>query len=133
MKHDPMYSLPVGDIESLKRVFECIEGIQKSHDEDGTEWDSFRKLKFFFMQALYPFYDCMWDGMETKVGHIIYRLSDLVPIELRTKIVCYLGKDTLENFRKEWEENYNNIPELNQLLIEDDSLANSIKLLQNNT
>jgi hypothetical protein len=82
--------------------------------------DQVTELGIFFRHVLAPFYDCVWDGLKTEAGHAVYRLSDLVPQEVRQVIEIYPRKDgwdTLEDFRREWEDLHpEGVPFLQRLL-----------------
>lgn len=101
-------SLPRGTVQTLNGNIQRASYIkQRLPNKSDLEL-----LGLFFSNALTPYYDCMWDGMEPEVGHIIYRLSDNVPDDIRSCILIYpkMGKDeerwvTLSEWREEWERN----------------------------
>jgi hypothetical protein len=112
--------LPVGDIEHIRWIVKYF----KEHRDNIS-------VGSFFMMVLEPFYDCMWDGLNTVAGHVIYRLSDFVSEEERIKISIYPSENgsliidegfglgrwySLEQWRKEWERYHQYIPELKKLL-----------------
>lgn len=119
MQNDYSDELPIGDIEYLKRLAKTFK---EHRNETGN-------LEFFFSFALMSFYDCMWEGLGTNAGHVVYRLSDFISEEERSIIKIYPSKDgsiidekiypwaSLEDWRKEWEELYHsNIPDFTKKL-----------------
>jgi hypothetical protein len=79
-------------------------------------------VEYVFKQALLGYYDPMWNGLRQEAGDIIFRLSDFIPREEREKIDVYPSQngslsirgwqyDSLEDWRKQWEEDRGgNIP-----------------------
>jgi hypothetical protein len=104
----------IGDIPYLKELARAIKE-DRMDFEKGVEW--------FFHCALLPYYQPIdWDGMNIDAGHIIYRLSDFLPEEKRSKIEIYPNPhggsliindyhwDSLEDWRKQWEKYHSYIP-----------------------
>lgn len=64
----------------------------------------------FFSTLLYRFYDCMGGGLDDLLGHVIYRISDLLPPDERRGLYVYpnaKGPDhTLASWREEWEKKF---------------------------
>lgn len=77
--------------------------------------------------ALLGYYDAMWDGLTEEAGHIIYRLSDFLPVDKRMRLSVFSSKDgsivelmgdgdewlvsaSLEDWRKEWRRAHKEIP-----------------------
>jgi len=120
------FDLPVGGIESLKNSLEMIKRLREIKQQEGEPVNKDEEIAFFFSHALTPFYDCMWDGMKTEAGHIVYRLSDRLDKSFRETIMIYPrssysggGWNTLEDWRKEWEKlNPEGIPEFTKMLEE---------------
>jgi hypothetical protein len=95
------------DIEHLKKLVKAINEFESNDKET--------KIRLFFSYALLPYYeDVFWDGMKAEAGHIIYRISDLLPLEKRHCIEIYPSShgsicindhywDSLEDWRKQWE------------------------------
>lgn len=103
----------IGDIPYLKELAKAIK----------EEINNEKKLEIFFSYALLPYYQQIdWDGIKTDAGHIIYRLSDFLPEEKRSKIAVYPNRnggslilndnpwDSLEDWRKQWERYHTYIP-----------------------
>ncbi|GEM_PF-6533009 len=106
------------------------------------DWTTEREL--FFSVALLPYYDggITWEGMDAEVGHIIYRLTDLVDPDDRKAFAIYPSSDgsvttkyeyeydheerevkwdSLEDWRREWERTNPNIPDhsiVNEFIME---------------
>lgn len=117
----PRDSLPVGDIDGLKKLLAYFKEIK---EKEGLNSES---MKSFFGLALVSHYDCMWEGLRIEAGHMIYRLSDQIPPERRQTIPIYPYEDgsikrqdgnwdSLEDWRKQWEKYNPNIPEFQKLL-----------------
>lgn len=79
------------------------------------------EIDHFFQRCLDFYYSPLEEGMSGNVGHILYRLSDYLPLEKRQKIVIYPSDtgsiiqdgepwDTLQDWRKDWENRYPYIP-----------------------
>ena len=93
------------------------------------ESENFLDEKYFFSHALCGYYDCMWDGMNESVGHLIYRLSDLIDELKRRQMGIYPSAtgslwldgnmwNSLEDWRKIWEKDFpKGIPEVFHLLL----------------
>lgn len=109
------------DIEHLKKLSKAVK---ESKMNDINE-----KIFFFFNYALLPYYeDVFWDGLANDAGHIIYRLSDILPKEERQNMIIYPSDngsiimnnsawDSLEDWRKKWEKIHNgNIPDFTRRL-----------------
>lgn len=117
------YYLPIGDLRYIEDLLRGFKEIKDASSLDSlVSLDSL--LEPFFSRALVPFYDAMWDGLDTTAGHVIYRLSDLVPEEKRRNIAIYPASTgsliieqwnwaTLEDWRKEWERYHKDIPQHN--------------------
>lgn len=117
------YELPVGDIKWIKKVLIYYQELKA---EDPSFYS--KHVPPFFMEVITPFYDCMWDGMTRDAGHVIYRLSDSVPKEVRESLAVYPNGETgslmhdggfwnsLEDWRREWEKMNPIIPEFQKLL-----------------
>lgn len=78
------------------------------------------------MMALLGYYDCMWNGMRSEVGDIIFRISDLMDEEERRMILVYPNRDgsidaeggkwdSLEDWRQAWEDQRQEIATLSEL------------------
>jgi hypothetical protein len=78
-------------------------------------------IDLFFKLALYPYYDCLWKGVNVNCGHFIYRLSDHLPKEKREIITIHSSEsgsiitefglvDSLEDWRHIWEKEHKEIP-----------------------
>ena len=110
-------SLPIGDFDKIRRTFKLLKALSEVNP-DLTDLD---KLTFFFRNVLTPYYDCMWDGLKTDCGHLIYHLSSKIPSEIRMTIDVYpiIGLEpwtTLEDWRIEWMQRHlDGIPEFPQL------------------
>lgn len=98
----------------FKRLGELAKALGPVKDFEG--------LELFFGLALKFYTDPTEPGMDTQVGHMIYRLSDSVPQDIRKKIAIYPNEEgliveqgvhwtSLEDFRTEWEGRYSHIPE----------------------
>ncbi|MEA3272366.1 MAG: hypothetical protein U9P90_01710 [Patescibacteria group bacterium] len=114
--------LPTADIDNLKSLVQLFREKRVLRDEG---------IELFFFLALVGYYDCMWDGMDDTVGHLLYRLSDIVePIE-RQQMEIYpsCGGEgslilddggcwhSLEDWRRAWEKYFpEGIPEVFHLL-----------------
>lgn len=115
----PRTPFPLGDKENLA-------GLMRSM----PDWTTRREQ--FFSVALLPYYDAglTWEGMDRDVGHIIYKLTDLVERSDRKAFAVYPSSDgslriahedvdgsfesqwdSLEDWRKKWERNHSNIPD----------------------
>lgn len=104
------WDLPTADREYVLKLIELVK--------IGYITD----IRHFFMDGLVGYYDCMFSGMSTEVGHLMYRLSDFVPLEQRQIMMIYPSTngsiiaedgtwDSLEDFRKAWEGHFSEIPE----------------------
>lgn len=110
---DVFSELPVGTVAKLKRCFALLQSLEESLSKSEL-------LHLFFREALTPYYDCMYSGLQSNVGHIIYRLSDNVEESLRRKIEIYPnlngnGWVSLEDWRNEWTADNTHIPNVNLL------------------
>jgi hypothetical protein len=130
--HDEWGTLPIGDTDTIRTVIERAKALFDMRDD----LDFADKLHLFFMDALVPYFDCMWSGMDQTAAHIVYRLSDQIPPHIRSAIGVYPqavrrehmfkvpgntdreGWTTLEEWRREWEAHNPNIPPLHDLLPE---------------
>jgi len=115
-----MYQLPIGNVAGLKRLVQFFRSASQE------EMD----LERFFSLAIMPFYDCMHGGIERMAGHVLYRLSDFLPLEHRKDIYIYPDSSdssgslvvddsswhSLEDWRKEWESLNPHIPSLTKSL-----------------
>lgn len=131
---------PIGTPEIVREVLERAGNLFKMR----PDLEMGEKLQLFFMDALVPYFDCLWEGMDETAGHIVYRLSDRLPPHIRSNIGVYpravrrdqtsplgynvdmkanmSGWTTLEEWRREWETQHRNIPPLQELLPEGISL-----------
>lgn len=118
MNHLWDYELPIADISYIKDLLKHCKEIWK---ETGNTQ---KALQYFFSFGLLGYYDCMWDGMRVEAGHVLYRLSDLIDKSEREKIEVYPSRcgsltvdesgyswDSLEDWRKLWEESHPTIPQ----------------------
>lgn len=100
--------LPVGNYDFLVRVVRLCQESPADTDE----------IKVFFLVSLAPFFDnVVFSGLDPRVGHFLYRLSDFLSEERRRHFEIYpdLGDNTgelvvdgdkwysLEDWRKMWE------------------------------
>lgn len=117
----PRDSLPVGDIDVLRKLLAYFKEIK---EKEGL---GSKSMKSFFGLALVSHYDCMWEGLRAEAGHVIYRLSDQISPERRQTIPIYPYSegsirrpdgnwDSLEDWRKRWEECNSIIPKFQKLL-----------------
>jgi hypothetical protein len=80
-----------------------LKGLLSNLKKD-KELDNFTKLEIFFDLILTPYYfpeSCSNGDITANAGHIIYRISDSIPLEIRERIKVY-SNDSLEDWRKEW-------------------------------
>jgi hypothetical protein len=111
------YEEPIADASWLKKN---LEYLRKYFYKGGNAKES-RKLLFTSM--LCGYYDCMWGGLQRDIGHVIYRLSDLLSEDERRQMKIYPSSDgsilveegdrwdSLEDWRKLWEKSHPIIPE----------------------
>lgn len=117
--NDALGELPLGDIPYLQEL---------------AKWYSENRelpLRHFFSRAIVPYYDPMWDGLKIDAGHIIYRLSDVIPPEERATMEIYPSNtgsiiqledntcprwDSLEDWRTHWKRHHPIIPEYRKKL-----------------
>lgn len=115
-------------ITGLQTILDIFEGVKQIMQERGEDERFGRKLLFSF--GLLGYYDALHGGLETAVGHALYRLSDHVPEEERHSMKIYPSLDgsltvggnpwdSLEDWRREWKKEYPFIPLINfQTLLE---------------
>jgi hypothetical protein len=81
----------------------------------------------FLLRTLGEWDSPMCDGMDTPVGHLLYRLTDFMDPDERRRIRLFRsddGKDTVEDWRREWESLYSGcIPEIPQAQLQSIQLA----------
>lgn len=103
-------------------------GLNSKHKD---QIDDLSFLETFFSDALLFYRNPLAQGIDEIMGHVIYRLADNTPLEIRKKMSVYPdergaiieSKDggniiyaSLEDFRKEWERENQPIPPLRRLI-----------------
>lgn len=120
-RSDPNYCM--ADIRFMLDVFGGAREILQATG------DSEEARRLFFATVLDGYYSPMMNGMDGEVGHLLYRLADHLSVEERDQILIYpsengsvlcaipgLGTsawDSLEDWRRRWELDCPDIPELN--------------------
>jgi hypothetical protein len=109
--------LSLGDFDYMRGCFEIF----KLHLDETGDLQKAREL--FFKHTLEPYYSPIFDGLNTNVGDVVYRLSDYLTEEERQLMIAYPSEqgslvfddnpwDSLEDWRKQWEHNrQNSIPD----------------------
>ena len=117
-KNDSFDGLPIADVSYLRILAQDY----KDNPNLTAEW--------FFSFALLGYYDAMWDGLNGTAGHIIYRLSDAIEQPQRKIMAIYPKStgsiirkevdrwDSLEDWRKQWENLHPVIPDYKKQLPE---------------
>ena len=89
------------DAEHVRSLLSLLNSLRATGEMSEPE------LRAFFMQhAIGEWYSPLCDGMDTQIGHVLYRLTDFVEAEERASVRLCHGEDswvTVEGWRQEWE------------------------------
>jgi hypothetical protein len=128
-KEDKMSGLDNGGMVHLLDTFLMVHALSSDMEPE-------KLLEMFFDFGLTPYYSPLHAGIDLSVGNFIYRLSDRMPKEKRKRIMLYPSPggsliyyaesdpesptrwDTLEDFRRQWEEKNPMIPTFEKSLPE---------------
>jgi len=77
--------LPIGDLDDVRVALNLTEIVKK----DGGSKTGLDLIEIFFLYALRPYYDCIWDGMTKESCAVLYSLAKLVPEDMAKNLQIY--------------------------------------------